>query len=122
MKQRARELRKNQSDAEKKMWSLLRNRQLDDYKFRRQYVIGPYIVDFCCFESKLVVEVDGGQHVQQFNYDRDRTEYLTSKNYRVLRFWNHEVLQNSNSVLEAIKLALVYPLTSTLSLRERGKK
>ncbi|MFN0118322.1 MAG: endonuclease domain-containing protein [Elusimicrobiota bacterium] len=98
----ARSLRSNPSKAEKLLWYYLRNNQLNNYKFRRQHVIKPYIVDFVCIEKKLIIEVDGGQHALQENYDAHRTEFLQSKGYKVLRFWNNHVLVNTESVLESI--------------------
>ena len=85
----------------------LRLRQLDDHKFRRQYVIGPYIVDFVCLQRRLVVEVDGGQHGQErAGYDAERTRWLQSRGHRVLRFWNNDVLRNVDGVLEVIRQTL----------------
>jgi len=109
---RAKELRKNQTDAEKVLWNKLRNRQINGYKFRRQVPAGSYIVDFMCVSVKLIIELDGGQHAEQQDYDHKRTLFLASKNYKVLRFWNNEILTNIDGVLEA--------LTLTLSQRERG--
>ena len=80
------------TDAKKAIWRQLRNRQVGDYKFRRQVPLGPYIVDFVCFEQRLVVEIGGGQHQAQADYDNERTEWLKSQGFRVLRFWNNEVL------------------------------
>ena len=111
IKDKARLLRKNSTDAEKRFWSQLRNRGLNGWKFRRQFPIGQYIVDFECHELKLIVEVDGGQHAEQEFYDIRRTEYLQLKGYQVVRFWNNEVLGNLEGVLGA--------LTLTLSQRER---
>ncbi|CAD6872624.1 endonuclease domain-containing protein [Methylomonas fluvii] len=107
MKDLARSLRKNQTDAERVIWQQLRNRQLLGCKFRRQQVIGPFIVDFVCLEPKLVIEVDGGQHAEQQEYDQNRSHYLQRLGYRVLRFWNHEVLQNRLAVMEVIRLAVI---------------
>jgi very-short-patch-repair endonuclease len=106
MKQKARNLRKNMTDAERLLWQRLRNRQIQNSKFRRQYVIHPYIVDFVCLEHSLVLEIDGGQHAEQIEYDTRRTEYLRSKGYNVLRFWNNEVLQETDAVLNQIYEAL----------------
>ena len=103
MKNRARELRKNQTDAEQRLWRNLRNFQLEGCKFRRQVVVGNYIVDFLCLEPKLIVEVDGGQHIDQYEYDQVRTKYLASLGYQVIRFWNNDVLGNSQAVLEKIR-------------------
>ncbi len=101
-KQRARRLRKNVTDAEKHLWRQLRRRQLANYKFRRQHVFGIYIVDFVCLEAKLVIELDGGQHQQQLAYDQQRTDYLTALGFTILRFWNNEVLQQTDVVLMRI--------------------
>ncbi len=104
-----RRLRSNQTDAERKLWVYLRNRGLSGAKFRRQSVIGAYIVDFCCLEQKLVVEIDGGQHVVDAASDQKRTDVLMSKGFRVLRFWNHEVLAQLDLVLEHINRELKTP-------------
>lgn len=106
MKNRARMLRKNATLAELNLWYNLRNRSLNGYKFHRQFVIGFYIVDFVCWEKKLVVEIDGGQHADNIKYDEARTAYLNSRGFQVLRFWNDEVLTKTKSVLENILEAL----------------
>ncbi|WP_019868156.1 endonuclease domain-containing protein [Methylovulum miyakonense] len=106
MKELARALRKNQTDAEKLLWYRLRNRQLEDCKFRRQQVIGSNIADFLCLEPKLIIELDGGQHATQQDQDEQRTRFLESLGYRVLRFWNHDVIRDIESVLEAIRLVV----------------
>jgi very-short-patch-repair endonuclease len=104
---RARKLRREQTDAEGKLWYLLRNRRLAGYKFKRQFPIGPYIADFACLELKLIVEADGGQHADQKAYDEKRTEWLESRGWRVLRYWNNDILTNiegvSETLLEAIR-------------------
>ncbi len=102
----ARQLRRQSTDAERKLWSTLRNRQLAGYKFRRQVPMGNYIVDFVCFEKKLVVEVDGGQHQEQAEYDHVRTQWLQSAGFRVMRFWNNQVLTETDGVLQAILTTL----------------
>lgn len=102
----ARELRRHQTDAEKLLWQKLRNRQLMDFKFRRQVPVGPYIVDLVCESGALVVEIDGSQHMELVDYDRRRTAFLEKKGYRVLRFWNNQVLQETEAVLESIALTL----------------
>lgn len=107
MKYRARELRSRQTDAECLLWSRLRNRQLAGFKFRRQCVIEPYIVDFVCLEAKLVVELDGGQHQAQAEYDHVRLQYLTARGFEVSRFWNNEVLSNTEGVLESVATKLL---------------
>lgn len=117
MKELARSLRKNQTDSEQVIWQQIRNRQLLGCKFRRQQVIGPFIVDFVCLEPKLVIEIDGGQHADQKQYDQDRSHYLQQLGYRVLRFWNHEVLQDTPAVMEAIHLTIL-ELRDTVKLRK----
>ncbi len=94
------------TDAERWLWYELRARRFDTSMFRRQASIGPYIVDFVCFESKLVVELDGGQHASQVDLDEARTTWLNSQGFRVLRFWNYQVFEEFDSVLEAIWNAL----------------
>ena len=98
----AKSLRKNQTDDEKRLWYALCNRQLSGYKFRRQHPISPYVVDFVCLECKLAVEVDGGQHADTVTHDMTRTLFLEGLGYRVLRFWNNEVLSNIEPVKNAI--------------------
>ena len=99
---RARTLRHNQTEAEKKLWRSLRARRLDGLKFTRQFVIGEFIADFCCRERKLVIELDGDRHAEQVAYDSWRTGLLERHGYRVIRFWNQEVTTNLEGVLEAI--------------------
>ncbi len=106
MKNRARDLRKESTIAELNLWYTLRNRGLKGYKFHRQFVMGSYIVDFVCWEKKLVIEIDGGQHVQNIKYDENRTAYLNERGFRVLRYWNDEVLNKTEYVLENILEAL----------------
>ena len=103
---RARNLRKNQTDAESALWAELRSRQLSGHRFKRQHPIGPYIVDFVCLESNLVVELDGGQHQISIEYDAERSKYLNQHGFSVLRFWNNQVLTEIEGVKEAILLAL----------------
>jgi very-short-patch-repair endonuclease len=103
---RARELRKQLTDAEKRLWSRLRRNQLGGHHFRRQRPIGPFIVDFVCMAKGLIVEVDGGQHADRAEEDVSRTAYLENKGYRVLRFWNNDVLANTEGVLEVIRAAV----------------
>jgi len=102
LRNRARELRTNQTDAERKLWRALRGGQLAGAKFRRQQPIGPYIVDFCCWEHRLVIELDGGQHADEVEHDETRTAFLESNGLRVIRFWNNTVLQSFAVVLEVI--------------------
>jgi very-short-patch-repair endonuclease len=104
---RARALRRQASDAEYALWKHLRGRRLKGYKFRRQVVIEPYIVDFLCLETKLIIEADGGQHVEQMAYDARRTATLEGMGYKIMRFWNNEILGELQSVLEQIESALI---------------
>ena len=97
-------LRANMTEAEEKLWFHLRDRRLGSYKFRRQVTIDPYIVDFLCIEKRLVVEADGSQHGEEM--DAHRTAFLERQGYRVIRFWNSDVLSNTDGVLEAIRVAL----------------
>ena len=105
----ARQLRKHQTEAEARLWYFFRDRRFLGFKFRRQYKIGSYVVDFCCIERMLVVEIDGSQHSLQKVQDEKRTAYLEQMGYRVVRFWNHEVLQQTKTVLEAIRAVLILP-------------
>lgn len=104
----ARELRRNQTDAESLLWSILRNRRFGDFKFRRQHPLGRFILDFYCHDAKLSIELDGGQHNtdEGRRSDETRTQKIASQGIRELRFWNYEVLQETESVLEAIWNAL----------------
>jgi very-short-patch-repair endonuclease len=99
---RARELRRNQTPIERKLWSRLRNKQLYGLKFRRQHPLGQYIVDSCCISHKLVVEIDGDSHASQGTYDQARTARLQAQGYTVIRFTNREVIHQLDAVLEAI--------------------
>jgi len=105
---KAQRLRLEMTDAERKLWSALRNRQLDGAKFRRQQPIGPFIADFVCQEHRLIVEADGGQHADSPD-DAQRTAFLESKGYRVLRFWNNDILRNLDGVAQVIAAALSTP-------------
>ena len=96
----ARPLRREATDAERRLWSRLRNRQLGGFKFRRQETIGRYIADFACSECRLVVEADGGQHGGEA--DCERTAYLNDLGWKVLRCWNGDILQNTDGVLSVI--------------------
>ena len=100
--ERAHTLRVDQTDAEARLWNRLRDRRLAGAKFCRQYPTGPYIVDFCCVERRLIVEVDGGQHSEADSGDERRSAYLASFGFKVLRFWNTDVLSNIESVLGQI--------------------
>jgi very-short-patch-repair endonuclease len=119
----SRRLRREQTDAESKLWARLRGRQLGNAKFRRQHAIGPFIADFCAVERGLVIELDGGQHGTQAQADQRRSAYLERSGYRVLRFWDNEVLMNMEAVLERFFQVLNDPhptLTLSLSLKGRG--
>ena len=101
---RAKSLGSDMTDAEHRLWSALRAHRLGGLSFRRQALIGRFIVDFVCHEKRLVIEVDGGQHAENAR-DVERDRWLASKSYRMLRFWNHDVLRNRNGVLEIIVAA-----------------
>lgn len=103
---RAKALSRNATPAEEKLWARLRAHRLGDAHFRRQHAIGNYIVDFCAPRRKLIIELDGSQHLEQQDYDAERTEFLKSKGYKVLRFWNNDVMNNMDSVLNVIFDAL----------------
>ena len=106
---RARQFRNQATDAERHLWRHLRREQLAGYKFRRQFPIGSYIVDFICIPARLVLELDGGQHLETQAYDAARTLEIEARGYRILRFWNHDVDKNLAGVLEAIDRALRSP-------------
>lgn len=106
---KARELRQRMTDAELLLWRRLRSRQVLGCKFRRQHQIGPFIVDFVCLEKKLVVEVDGSQHLENSSYDNSRTHFLEERSYCVARFWNHDVLLHTEYVLDRIAEYLESP-------------
>jgi very-short-patch-repair endonuclease len=97
LKDRARQMRRDPTEAERRMWRILRDRRLGSLKFRRQEPIGPYIVDFVCFERKLIIELDGSQHAENA-HDAQRDTWFTSRGFTVLRFWNSEVLDNPRGV------------------------
>ena len=101
-----RQLRKNMTEAELRLWQHLRNRQLAGFRFRRQHAYGNYIIDFVCLEAMLVIEVDGGQHAVASHRDQARTNDLNAAGFKVLRFWNHEVLTETHAVKESIWRAL----------------
>ncbi len=103
---RARELRRDQTQTERVLWRHLREARLAGYVFRRQYPIGPYVLDFFCFKHALAIELDGGQHAEPVRRDAERTAWLESHGVRVIRVWDNEVLQNIEGVTEAIWVAL----------------
>jgi very-short-patch-repair endonuclease len=119
-KVRARDLRRDMTDAERRIWKHVRNRQLENCKFYRQFPVPPYYADFLCRDRKLIVEIDGGQHNENTK-DDIRTKFLESKGYKVIRFWNNDVLKNTEGVLTEIALVLS-ALTPTLSLKGEGEK
>jgi len=98
---RARTLRANMTDAERKLWFALRDRRLREIKFRRQVPVGPYIADFLCYAARLVIEVDGGQHAES-RQDERRDRWFAANSFRVLRFWNNEVLSNIEGIMSVI--------------------
>jgi len=123
----AKRLRGGQTDAEQQLWMRLRNGLVKGWKFRRQHPIGGFIVDFCCLEGMLIIELDGGQHLEQEKADEERTKYLNSVGFRVLRFWNDDVLMKTDEVLEEILRSLessggLDPHPSPLPHRERGQE
>ena len=126
MKSRARALRRNMTDAERLLWRSLRDRQMGGWKFRRQHPIRPFIVDFVCVDRKLIIEVDGGQHANKVQEDASRSAYLRNKGYRLLRFWNNQVLKETEAVLDMILAALdddtPSPRPSPPNLGERESK
>jgi very-short-patch-repair endonuclease len=113
LNQHAKRLRKDSTDAERLLWRNVRASRLEGHKFRRQQPIGPYIVDFVCFEAKLVVELDGGQHAQAEAADRTRDTWLRAQGFGVLRFWNNDVMQNLDGVLAQIMENLTRPAANT---------
>ena len=103
---RARNLRKNATDAERRLWSAIRRRALDGHRFRRQHPLGRYIVDFVCLESRLIIELDGGQHADRTEQDAARTAWLEENGYTVIRLWNNDVMTNLDGCLLTIRAAL----------------
>ena len=100
------ELRKEPTPAERKLWAALKNEQLNGIKFRRQHAIGKYIPDFCAVQEKLIIELDGSQHLDQQEYDTERTKYLEAQGYKVIRFWNNQIMNDLNGVILAISHAI----------------
>jgi very-short-patch-repair endonuclease len=117
----ARGLRRRQTGAERRIWARLRDRRLLGAKFARQVPIGPYVVDFCSRERKLIVELDGGQHAARAGYDAGRTALLQALGYRVLHFWDNDVLGNTDGVLQRIAEALRSPRPSPRPSPQRGE-
>jgi adenine-specific DNA-methyltransferase len=115
-------LRRQITDAEKALWQILRNRQVAHAKFRRQHPIGPYVADFACLEDKLIIEADGGQHALNESTDRARAARLEALGFRILRFWNNEILSNPEGVRRTIEEALKAPHPSPLPQAGEGAK
>ena len=105
-KYQAGKLRKEPTPAERKLWAYLRGNKLNGVNFRRQHAIGNYIPDFVSIKKKLAIELDGSQHLEQEEYDVERTKYLESQGYKVIRFWNNQVMNDIEGVVRAIEMAL----------------
>ena len=103
---RAGELRKELTPAERKLWAYLRGDKLNGINFRRQHAIGNYIVDFVSIKRKVIIELAGSPHLEQEEYDKERTKYLESKGYKVIRFWNNQVMNDMNGVIQVIDFTL----------------
>ena len=117
----AKGMRHRQTNAETLIWTALRGARLQGFKFKRQQPIGPYIVDFVCFEHSLIIEIDGGQHGDEASSDHERSKWLQSQGFTILRFWNNEVIERKDDVLESIIRALrEYPSPQPLSHKGRG--
>jgi very-short-patch-repair endonuclease len=106
----ARNLRRSRTEAESRLWYHLRNRQIEGMKFRFQSPVAGYVADFLCAEARLIIEVDGGQHAIRAAQDAERTRTLEMAGYSVLRFWNNDVLSNTDGVIETIRLAILNAL------------
>jgi very-short-patch-repair endonuclease len=115
-------LRNRPTDAEQFLWKYLRLKQMEGLKFRRQQPIDNYIVDFICLEKRIIIEVDGGQHATQKDDDTVRDKYLRQQGFHVLRFWNNEVLQNINGVLEDISDRVYHPPLNPLPQHAPGRR
>jgi len=102
MVERARELRRRSTEAERALWALIRSQQLGGYKFRRQASVGPFIVDFLCHRPQLIIEVDGGQHAAVTPYEARRSAWLTARGYRLVRLWNTELLEDPQAAAEYV--------------------
>jgi very-short-patch-repair endonuclease len=120
LRRSAKTLRKNMTDVERDLWYQLRAKRFDGFKFKRQVPIKKYILDFVCFEKKLIIELDGGQHVDQADHDAKRDLFFEEQGFRVLRFWNNDVVENKEGVLQMILRALhESPLPNPLPQGER---
>ena len=122
LKSRARTMRSNATEAEQYLWQHLRKAQLKGNKFRRQHVIGNYIADFVCIPQKLVIELDGSQHMENHQYDDKRTKWLMDEGYRVLRFWNNQIFNEMDGVLELIMKALETPPSQPSPSNGEGRR
>ena len=111
-------LRKRPTDAEKLMWRHLRGKQLEGFKFRRQEPIGNYVADFVCYEKRIIVEVDGSQHCSEKDHERDR--WFEGQGFKVIRFWNSEVLKNTEGVWEVIRKTMLVSPSPNPSHQGRG--
>ncbi len=109
------------TDAERRFWQMVRGRQIDGCRFRRQVPIGRYIADFVCHEARLIIEIDGGQHDPASPEEIERGRFLVGQGYRMLRFWNNEISQNPKGVLTSITEALRAPITPTLPSPIKGR-
>jgi very-short-patch-repair endonuclease len=112
--QTAKDLRRDSTETEQVLWKYLRAKRLDGSKFRRQELIGKFIVDFVCYENKLIIELDGGQHREQKERDSERDAWLESQGFKVLRFWNNEVMRDIEAVMKVIRQNLNSPSTQPL--------
>ena len=121
-RERSRQLRATMTDAERKLWSVLRRRNVEGLRFRRQFPIGRYVADFVCLESRLVVEVDGGQHNERSDYDATRDRHLAARGFRVLRVWNSDVMGNLDGVAESILDAAAAAQPHPVLPPSRGKE
>ncbi|MBV8534462.1 MAG: endonuclease domain-containing protein [Alphaproteobacteria bacterium] len=117
----ARKLRSHPTDAESRLWARLRRNQIDGFRFRRQVPLGPYVADFVCFEARLVIEVDGGQH-SEMTTDATRTAWLEARRFQVMRFWNNDVLGNLDGVVQTIRDALLAPPSLPSPARGEGEE
>ena len=113
----ARELRQHSTDAEILLWSRLRRKGIPGYRFRRQHPVGPYILDFACLRPRVAIELDGGQHYENPEYDRRRDEYLKSQDFEILHFPNHQIFEDLDAVLDQIYETLEQTKTRTRSPR-----
>ena len=115
-------LRREMTDAERVLWREVRAHRFSGFKFKRQEPLGAYVVDFICYEARLIIELDGGQHASQQEADAERTRWLESSGFRVIRFWNNDVLSNITGVMQEIERQMTsFPLSPALSREGRGR-